>query len=109
MNTKENTAPVAVVSSDGRRCYCFIISVSGRLWSLAALEWWSTEEHMIHEAAAMSAAARIFRHSAAVAVYELRTDDHYHLAHCCDMQINSMIPASFHRYNVPVIRRQSTR
>ena len=80
MNTQVNKpAPAAVVEAKtGRRCYTYIIAVSGRLWSLCAREWWGTPEGMHQNAASMATAARIFRHTAAVAVYELRDDDYYY-------------------------------
>lgn len=108
MNTNTNTRPAAVTEEKtGRRCYTYILAVSGRLWSLCASEWWGTPEEMRTNAASMTTAARIFRHSAAVAVYELRNDDYFYLVHGCELPGTNDAPASFHRYAVPVIRRQN--
>lgn len=108
MNTTKNTTTAApVADSEGRRCYTYIIAVSGRLWSLCASEWWGTPNEMRTNAASMATAARIFRHSAAVAVYELRTDDYFYFVHGCELPGTNDAPATFHRYAPPVIRRQS--
>lgn len=111
MNTQINKpAPAAVVEAKtGRRCYTYIIAVSGRLWSLCAREWWGTPEGMLQNAASMATAARIFRHTAAVAVYELRDDDYYYYVHGCQMPQENDAPRTFHRYDFPVIRCQSVR
>lgn len=106
MNTTKNTTTAApVADSEGRRCYTYIIAVSGRLWSLCVSEWWGTPDEMRTNAASMATAARIFRHSAAVAVYELRNDDYLYFVHGCELPGTNDAPASFHRYNMPVIRR----
>ena len=107
MNTTKNTTTAApVADSEDRRCYTYIIAVSGRLWSLCASEWWGTPDEMRTNAASMATAARIFRHSAAVAVYELRNDDYFYFVHGCELPGTNDAPATFHRYAPPVIRRQ---
>lgn len=109
MTTHNNTTAPAAVAEEktGRRCYIYFIAVSGRLWSLCASEWWGTPEQMRENAASMATAARIFRHSAAIAVYELRTDNYYHFAHGCQLPGKTNVPALFHRYDLPAIRRQN--
>lgn len=93
----------------GCRCYTYFVAVSGRLWSLIARGWWGTPEEMRYTAGGMCQTAKIFRHSAAVAVYELREDNCYHLAHTCDMCGAHELPASFCRHECPAPRRQNVR
>ncbi len=100
---------VAVEDSADSRCYMYFLVVSGHLWRLCAHEWWATPEQMKHEACGMCAAAQIFRHSAAVAVYELRDDNYFHYAFGCSLPVMRTVPESFPHYDVPVIRRQSVR
>lgn len=106
--TTNNYPPRPVVEEKTlRRCYSYILAVSGRLWSLCASEWWGTPSEMICNASSMATAARIFRNTSAVAVYELCNDGYFRLAHGCQLPADNDVPRSFHRYAPPVIRCQN--
>lgn len=93
----------------GCRCYTYFVVVSGRLWSLIATAWWGTLKEMRYTAGGMCQTAKIFRHSAAVAVYELWDDNCYHLVHTCGMCGTHELPASFYRHECPAPRRQNVK
>lgn len=51
--------------------YAYVLCINGEIKRLIA-KWWSTEETMIIQKSAMWAAARLFKKTAAVLVYEHR-------------------------------------
>lgn len=104
---QENKIPV--LSYDGCRCYAYFLVISGRLSSLIDREKWETVKEMDHTAGGMCKVAKIFIPTAAVAVYELRKDDRFHLASIGEIDDPHELPASFCRHECPAPRRQNVR
>lgn len=99
-NKKILTDPVE--DGTGRQCYAYVINVGGEPYKMAACGWWGTPDTMKHQACAMSAAARAFKKTASVLVYELCDDDNYYLCHSCDRQDRDRFLAFFQKGADPV-------
>lgn len=95
----------AVVSSTGRRHYCFFLCVAGALKSCIS-ESWDTQEEMIKSSAGMQLAASLYNKTAAVVVYELCQDDRFYFIDSRNFPTNKkhLIPKSFSQNEPPVGR-----
>lgn len=75
--------------------YAFILAVGKELSKLIACGWWCTEEDKISTKCGMSAAARAFKKTAGILVYEKEqgTADTYKYCDCCDIKHDLIIPS----------------
>lgn len=86
MNTKEHKP---VTEKTGRHCYAYIITIGERIHGTKAVGWWAMPDEMQHIKSSMATAARCFKKTAGVLVYELcedETGNYWHLCNTCNVK-----------------------
>lgn len=80
-----------MTTSEEKKCYLFAIVVNGKIIAAPAQNWWATENDMITWAAAYCTAARAFRKTAGVTVYE-KKQTLWEAVHGCNMPYGDWSP-----------------
>ena len=80
-----------MTTSEERKCYLFAIVVNGKIIAAPAQNWWATDYEMRMQAAAYCTAARAFRKTAGVMVYEKR-QNLWEAVHGCNMPCGDYSP-----------------
>lgn len=73
---------------DDRKEYAYVLYIGGEIKQLIA-KWWSTPQKMMATKCGMATAARIFRKSAGVLVYERQHGNLWKFAGCCEVRPDS--------------------
>ena len=73
-----------MTTSEEKKCYLFAIMVNGKIIAAPARNWWATDYEMRLQAAAYCTAARAFRKTAGVMVYEQK-QNLWEAVHGCNL------------------------
>lgn len=77
-----------------RKEYTYILTIGNKVVKPVAVGWWSTEEQMVTTRCGMATAARAFRKTAGILVYEKEKDsDLWVFCDDCDIDSRLLIPA----------------
>lgn len=74
-----------MTTSEEKKCYLFAIMVNGKIIAAPARNWWATDYEMRLQAAAYCTAARAFRKTAGVMVYEQK-QNLWEAVHGCNLR-----------------------
>ena len=89
-----------------RKEYTYILTIGNKVVKPVAVGWWSTEEDMVTTRCGMATAARAFRKTAGILVYEKEKDsDLWVFCDDCDIDSRLFIPAKIETSGMNITKK----
>ena len=88
------------------KAYTYILTIGDKVVKPVAVGWWSTEEDMVTTRCGMAIAARAFRKTAGILVYEKEKDsDLWVFCDDCDIDSRLIIPRKIETSGMTITKK----